>query len=60
MECFYFLSETTSPGCNADHHFGNVIFYLQKISMFIVKTNVLKAHITLNSEDSGEQSGLNP
>ena len=35
LEMFYFLSETTRPGYNADHHF--VILCLQKISKLVAK-----------------------
>ena len=34
---FYFLSETTRPGYNADHHFCTVTLCLQKSSKFIAK-----------------------
>ena len=37
LQCFYFLSETTRPGCNAGHHFGNATLCLQNISNFIAK-----------------------
>ena len=30
MDCFYFLSETFRPGCNADHHFGTVSLMFTK------------------------------
>ena len=37
LECFYFLSETTRPGCNADHQLGTVTLCIQNISKFIAK-----------------------
>ena len=54
MECFYFLSEIIRPGCNADHHYGNVTctLCLQKISKYIAKNKCPKSYY-----HSGERSG---
>ena len=46
----YFPLETTRPGCTVNHHFGTVTLCLQKISKFIVKTNLQKVHLTLKSQ----------
>ena len=56
---FYFLLETTRPGCNSDHHIDTATLYLQKVSKFIARTNLQKANIKLKSQDSGEPSRPN-
>ena len=54
-----FPSERAWPVCIANHHFGTVTICLQKISKFIVETDVQNSDITFKSQGSGEQSGPN-
>ena len=58
-ERFYFHSEASEPGCNADYHFGSFNFCLQKVSKFKAKTHVKNTNITLKSQDSEKRSGPN-
>ena len=49
MECFYFLSKTSRPSCDADLQFGTATLCLQKIRK--------KTYITLKSQDSVVRPG---
>ena len=45
---FYFVSETTRPGCYADYHFVKITLCLQKISKLIAKKKMSKNCQTAN------------
>ena len=50
MEYFYFLLETTKPGCISDHHFGILTLCLQEI--YIVQK--LISHQSLRAQGSNQ------